>query len=263
MRPELFWAYQDTFEALGIPGFGFFSRPHLLWLAGLLAGIIVFSAVYCRVGERARDDMRKGLALFLILFEIFKQCVVALTGAPGSLNLPIEICSFAEYTILADAFWPKNRILKPFLAFAYLPAAFLALLLPATVNYPATSFYAVHLFVLHAAIVAYIAARYAAGELRPRYAGLWLTVLGILLLILPVRRLDRGLGVNYMFLVYHEDNPVLKLVWDLSGGTGGVSYVFGLSVLVILVFHVMYGIFVLLRLVSDRKNRRSRMPGVL
>ncbi len=70
------------------------------------------------------------MALFLIFFEIFKQCVVGLTGAPALVTMPLELCSFAEYTILADAMWPKNRILKQLLVFAFLPARFHGTFIP-------------------------------------------------------------------------------------------------------------------------------------
>ncbi len=157
--------------------------------------IAVYAFRYCRSAENSRNNMRGRMALFLILFEIFKQCVVGLTGAPALGTLPLEICSFAEYTILADAFWPKNRLFKQLMAFAFLPASLMALAFPTVTAYPPVSFFAIHQFVLHAGIAAYIIAQYTAGEIRPRYAGLWLSVLVIGVLAVPMYLLDLKFGL--------------------------------------------------------------------
>ncbi len=47
---------------------------------------------------------------------------------------------------------------------------------------------------------------------------------------------------NFVFLMDHGDNPALKFIWDLSGGTGGISYIIGLGLLVLAIFHIVYGI---------------------
>ncbi|MBQ6468468.1 MAG: YwaF family protein [Lachnospiraceae bacterium] len=193
-----------------------FSAPHLIWLFLMALLITVFAVRYCRRTENGRDNMRKRMALFLILFELFKQCVAGLTRAPAAGTLPLEICSFAEYTILADAFWPKNRILKQLMAFAFLPAAIMALSFPTVTAYPPVSFFAIHQFVLHAGIAAYIIARYAAGEILPRYFGLWTSVLMIGVPSVPIYLLNLIFGTNFMFLTNHSNNPVLKLLWNLS-----------------------------------------------
>ncbi len=65
-----------------------------------------------------RDNRLKGMALFLILFEISKQCVSQPVGVPAGQYLPLELCSFAEYAILIDAFCPRNRFGEQLLAFA-------------------------------------------------------------------------------------------------------------------------------------------------
>lgn len=179
MSWELFWAYKDSVEELGGKGFSVFSLPHLLWLLLCLSGIICVAFNYRRCESHGRDNMRKSIALFLILFEIAKQCIGALTGAPSAKLLPLQICSFAEYAILIDAFWPHTRFTKQLLAFAFLPSAIIALLLPTVTAYPPLNFYAIHLFILHATIASYIIARYSAGEIKPRYSGLWLTLLVI------------------------------------------------------------------------------------
>ncbi len=254
MSSELFWHYQDyaSSKALGI-GFSLFSLPHVLWLACIAAGIAVFTAAYCWGGERRRDNLRKSMALFLILFEIFKQCACPFTCVPNGMFLPLEICSFAEYAILADALWPRNRFLGLPLALVFLPAAFMALMAPTCTVYPPISFYAIHQFILHAGIIAYIVARYAADEIRFRYVGVWKSLLFVAVMITPIYVLDLTLQRNHMFLVFHENNPVLRLVWDLTGGSGGFPYLAGLTVLVTVVMHAAFAVLVLVKRIPRRK----------
>ena len=194
------------------------------------------------------------MALFLILFEFGKQCVVGLTGAPAAVHLPLHICSFAEFAILIDAFWPNNRLFKPVLCYAFLPAASMALLFPTVTAYPPISFYAIHQFVLHAAIIAYIIARYAGGDMRMNYAGVWISLGMILAIALPVYFIDKAFDRNYMFLLRHSNNPALKFIWNLSGGGGGFAYILGLALLVLLMFHFVFGLFTLIQKLRDRQK---------
>lgn len=254
MIQNLFWADKEKLVAAGVEGFNTFSFPHLIWLTILIAGIALYTVVYRKGGERLRGNMRKSLAIFMILWEIGKQCVVSLTGASPAVHLPLHICSFAEYAILADALWPENRFLKPVLCYAFLPAGIMAMLLPTATAYPPVSFYAIHHFLLHAGIVAYILARYVAREARMNYKGVWVTMLSIIALIVPVYFIDRAFDQNYIFLMDHSDNPALKIVWDLSGGKGGFLYIIGLSVLVLIVFHVVYAVFALVQRAERRKK---------
>ena len=252
---EIFWAYKETLAEHGIKGFSIFSLTHIIWIAILVSAIIAYSLAYKRGDEKRRDNLRKGAAVFLILFELLKLSVIALTGAPIKNFVPLEICSFAEYAILFDAMWPGNKILKPILFFEFYPAAVIAILLPTATAYPGYNFFAIHQFLFHGAIVAYIAARCAAGDIRYRYSGLWLTVGAIVITMIPVYISDKSFGTNHMFLTYHSNNPALKMIWNLSGGEGGIPYVIGLAIFVILVIHVWYGGWLLAGLIAKRKKK--------
>ncbi len=254
MHLELFWVHKDFFSDAA--GFSVFSTPHLLWLAFLAVLTAGYAVCYRRSGEIGQDNLRKMMALFLILFDIFKMCVMALTSAPIRQHLPLELCSLSEYTILMDALWPESRLPKQLMAFAFLPAAVMALVFPTVTAYPPISFYAIHQFLFHAGIVAYVIARYAAGEIRPNYAGLWLSVLVIGILSVPVYLLNLRFDTNYMFLMAHKGNPVLKLLWNLSGGQGGLRYVFALVLFISLVLHIVFGIYTLI----GRSGKTKRSP---
>ncbi len=168
---------------------------------------------------------------------------------------PLHVCSFAEYTILIDALWPDIRLPRQLLAFPFLSSSVIALLVPTVTAYPPLNFYAIHQFVMHGMITAYIVARYAGGEIWPRYAGLWQSVLVLALLAVLTYPLNLAFGTNFMFLVMHSDNPALKLIWNLTGGNGGLPYLLGLAVLIIIVFHLMYALYAALDKRSGKKKR--------
>ena len=75
---------------------------------------------------------------------------------------------------------------------------------------------------------------------------------------IPLYFIDRAFDVNYVFLMDHDNNPALKLIWDLSGGTGGIFYILGLGVLGLIVLHVMYGIFAAVKAFGKRPARKAR-----
>ncbi|MCR5061060.1 MAG: YwaF family protein [Saccharofermentans sp.] len=210
---EIFWAYKTILTEHGIEGFSIFSLTHIVWLVILTASIIVYGLTYKRGDEKRRDNLRKGAAVFLILFEILKLSEIALTDVPVKNFVPLEICSFAEY--------------------------------------------AIHQFLFHGAIVAYIAARCAAGDINRRYSGLWLTVLTIVITLFPVYCLDKTFGTNHMFLTYHSNNPALKMIWNLTGGEGGIPYVIGLAGFVVLVMHIWYAGWLIADLISKKKKNRG------
>lgn len=257
MTKGCFWMHKDVYVAAGGKGYSFFSPPHLIWLAVLFAGIALFVCAYRKAQDKGRDNIRKATALFLILFEIAKQCIVGLTGGPVAIHLPLHICSFAEYAILIDALWPENRFFKPILCYAFLPSAFMALVFPTTTAYHPLGFFVIHHFTLHACIVAYILARYSAGEIRIGYKGIWATALAISVLIVPIYFIDAASDQNFVFLMRHSNNPALKLIWDLSGGSGGLPYIIGLFILTLIVYHVVYGILAAIEALKKRAPRRE------
>ena len=241
---ELFWIQELKLAERGLDvGFGTFSIVHFLWLAFIAVLAAAYIFLYRRGGEDRRDNMRKIMGVFLILFEITKQIVMALTGVPVNEYLPLEICSFAEYSILIDAMWPKGRFLKQPLAYLFLPSAVMALSFPTVVVYPAINFYTIHQFLMHAGIMIYVLARISTGEIRPAYIGIWTSMAKLLVLVVPVYLIDLTFEKNFMFLTFHQNNPVLKMLWDVSGGSGGLIYIAGITVFILLVLHIVYLIY--------------------
>ena len=258
MRLDLFWRHKSMLDAEGLDvGFGMFSVGHFIWFFLMTAGIAAFVLFYRRGDERRRGDMRKTMALFIILFEIFKQCVMALTGAPIERNLPLHVCSFAEYAMLADAMWPDERFLRQGFLFLFLPAAVMAVTFPTVTGYPAVNFYTIHQFVLHAGMAAYIIARYACGEFVPTYRGVWISLAQFLPIGFLIYLIDFGFDKNYMFLSSPSGNTMLTALWNISGGSGGVPYFASLILFTIVIQHVFYGIYRLIGAISSRCAKKA------
>ena len=76
------------------------------------------------------------------------------------------------------------------------------------------------------------------------------------ILTVPVYFLNLKFGTNYMFLMAHKGNPVLKMLWNLSGGQGGLPYVFALVVFICFVLHIVFGIYTVIGW-SGKAKRRS------
>ena len=254
MNWDLFWVHGLEIERQGIEtGFGTFSAVHLLWLAFLAVFNVLYIFAYLKCSERGRGNMRKALALFLIFNEISKQCIMALTGVPVQNYLPLEICSLAEYCILIDAMWPTEHFLKQPLAYIFLPSAFMALAFPTVTVYPPLSYYTIHQFVMHGCIAMYILAGIGTREIRPTYVGIWTSMAKLLVPVALIYPVNVHFDKNFMFLAYHENNVMLKVLWNLSGGKGGIPYIAALIVFILLVLHVVYLIYRLTGRTNDKK----------
>ena len=227
-------------------GYGQFSGTHLL----LLGICIVFVAAYCiayfRCGTKARNDMRTAVAISLLVSEVIKMGVIYFTRQGFSEYLPCEICSFAAYSIAVDAFLPGNDFLLELMVVMFLPAAIMALIFPTTTRLPVLNFFTFHQYFFHSLIIAYILGRFFAGETSMTYPGLWKSIFAILCLVSVMYAVDRIFKRNFMFLVYNENNPLLKKISDTCGD--GFRYTLGLICFAVVAVHIFYGIFKLLEI---------------
>ena len=248
-----FWIFVPS-DGSGSEGFSLFSITHIIWLVVLFLGIALYTIAYRNSDEKTRDNMRKIMALFLLLYELAKQSVNSFLEIPNGIYLPFEICSLAEYCIMLDALWPGSQLRKQLMAYGFLPAAFMALMMPTVTLYPPISFYTIHQFVMHAGIVAYIVAQYSAGEIQLKYKGIWQSIFVLSILIIPVYYINYITHQNYMYLMHFDGNPVIEMFWNLSGGRGGLLYVLALVLMVAIVMHIMYGIFFALGKIKGDKT---------
>ncbi|MBR0474631.1 MAG: hypothetical protein IJJ19_06475, partial [Erysipelotrichaceae bacterium] len=98
-----FWTHKDNIpEGLG---YGQFSFLHFAWLILTAALITGFVLVYGRADAAARITLLRSVGIILIAIDILKMIIISRSDVVFSDYLPLELCSFAAYFIVADSFW--------------------------------------------------------------------------------------------------------------------------------------------------------------
>ena len=198
-----------------------------------------------------------GLIIRTLRPEIGRQPVA--TSSPSGCSggfIPLHLCSVAGLAVLMYALWPRQNWLGQLLAYAFVPAAFMAVVFPSTTMYPWLNFYCIHTFVFHGLILAFFAWLFMSGEVVPDYRGLWLGFLFMVLFGIPIYFLDSAFQVNYMYLGNCTDVSILAKLWDrIVPHYGRPGFAVALGVIMLIDLHVFYAIYRLLRM--KRRFRRT------
>ena len=191
--------------------------------------------------------IRTILAITLLLTDVIKYSVIIITHGDLWNYLPLEICSLAEYYILFDSLQKANTFVTEMLLIVFLPAAIMALIFPTTVTLPLCNFFTWHQFAYHGLIVAYVLARFFAGEISMTYKGVWLSILTTFIIAMIVYVIDRKNNTNFMFMIHDQDNAMLKKITSVCGT--GTRYTAGLIFTCIIGIHVSYFLFKILEMI--------------
>ena len=236
---DYFWTHRDNIpEGLG---FGQFTLYHFIWLAAVTLLIVLTAVGYKKSNREGRIRIRRVIAAILAISEVFKLIMVVRDGVDVTQYLPLEICSFAAYAIILDSIWPDTNFFAEMLLILFLPAATMALLFPTVTPLPAINFFTIHQFVFHGLIAAYVVSRFSSGEIKLDYSGVWKSIGKILIVATIVYIIDITFNRTYMFLTDPYGNPVLDMIWNMTGG--GIRYIIGLSAFIIVVVHIFFLIF--------------------
>lgn len=249
-------------------GFALYSPGHLIWLAVILLAAVLISSMYLHKGgagkkklltnaiaypenerlcESGRRNMRRFFAIMIVLSEIYRDSVLYFTGFFNVEHLPFHLCGLAIFAIVIDAFWENQTLTRQMIAFAFMPGAVAALLFCNWTMYPFLNFMSIHSFVFHGWILFYLVMRYRAGEIKPTYKGMWMTILIVLVISGPMFLFNRTFGTNFMFLNEASEGSPLIPIWNLLyPDYGYVGYVGGFAALVVIVLHIVWVIYTLL-----------------
>ncbi|MBQ1401438.1 MAG: YwaF family protein [Firmicutes bacterium] len=250
MSFDNFWLYTEKAVAEHTNvGFDLYSKGHLIWLLIIAIGIAIMMPVYLKSSHARQAKIKKVFALILLISEIIKDIIIVVIGAPLDAYLPLHLCGYAIFFLLADAFLPKQKITGQLIAYAFGPGALAALLFCSWTVLPLFwNFMTIHSFLFHGVIVCYLLMRLANGEIRPDYKGLWISVLTMGLLAVPAYLVDMKTGYNYMFIYEVQRNSPLEIAWEIFGTRfGKPGYVVGAILLVAIIFHVLYLIYGIFR----------------
>lgn len=253
-----FWTNTAEIEEKGLEiGFSLYGPGHLLWLTAIVITVILVSEKYKHMNETAKARTRKLFGIGLVLMEVYRDTVLAVTGNFRPEYLPLHLCSYAIFGIFADSFRSKGTITRQFCAYAFLPGAVAALLFCNWTEYPFWNYMCIHSFVIHGSIACYVIMRYRCGEIRPSYTGLWQTLLALGVLIPPVFAFNRAFDTNFMFLNGASAGSPLVPLWNWFGEPFGYpGYLLSIVVLAVVVFHILWLAYALAE--QRRKKREKR-----
>ena len=239
---EHFWDHNETVQD-GM-GYGQFTPAHLILVAISIVFIAAVVLAYKRSDEKRKILIRRIIGIGIIVIEVFKYSSYPIIGVNLSEYLPLEICSFAGYSILIDCLLVNSHFFSDLLMLMFLPGAIMPLIFPTTTILPAINYYTFHQFLFHSLIIAYVLMRFFCGELKPTYKGLWKSVPKILVLAGVIYIIDVVFDRNFMFLRRTFGNFLLNIIEGITGP--GVPYTLGLLVLVMIVLHIFFVIFKIL-----------------
>ena len=243
-----FWLHRDQIYAQELSvGFKVFSAGHLIWLLGIALFCYLSARFYRNRDAKGRDKMRKVCGFTIVILEYAKIIVLGLFEVRMPEFVPLHLCSAAGLAVLAYAMWPHGKGLGQVFAYAFFPAAILAVVFPSTTMYPWLNFYCLHTFVIHGLIMAFFVWLFLCGEIVPDYKGLWQGLGFMALFSVPIYFLDGIFHVNYMFIGTRSDVGILAALWDrIVPAYGRPAFVAVMALIMIVVCHVFYGIYSLL-----------------
>ena len=234
-----FWTQTDKIpEGLG---YGQFTKKHFIWIAVVAVFVTVIVLTYQQSDLAKRIFLLRTIGASLIIIDILKLIMIKFSGGDVYEYLPLEVCSFAAYSIVCDSIWIGNSIFPIMLLTLFMPAAFMAVLFPTTSTLPAINFYTIHQFLYHGLIIAYVGARFVCKEIPLDYPGVWKSIFYVIMLASVIYVIDKIFHKDFMFLVDDYDNPLLKVITKVTGG--GFAYTVGLVLFCIFMIHVFYIVF--------------------
>ena len=236
---KYFWTHKDNIpEGLG---YGQFTLKHFLWLAVSAVFVTAYVFLYRQADPAGKLFILRAAAGSLIFIDIIKMILIWFSDVDFFEYLPLELCSFAAYSTVCDSIWIGNTFFPQMLVTLFLPAAIMAVFFPTTSTLPAINFYSIHQFLYHDLIIAYVTARFVCGEIPLTYAGVWLSIMKIIILAAVIYAIDTVFDRNFMFLRDTYGNPLLEAIRKITGD--GIAYTGGLVCFCIAVIHVFFALF--------------------
>ena len=240
-----FWLHKDLVNDNN-NGYGQFSKKHFLLLFISILFIFFYCVYYINADAAHKILSLRIIAAILMIIEVIKFTVMAITKVNVLNNLPLEICSFGAYFIVIDSILLNNHIVLQMLLTLFLPAAIMAILFPTSTALPAINFFTFHQFLYHDLIIAYVVARFINGDIIVRYAYVWPAILRLVMIAFVVYIIDCVFDKNFMFLRGSYGNFMLDIIKKKTGG--GIRYTIGLVAFSIFMTHIFFVIFKLISL---------------
>jgi len=240
-----FW---DTVETIpeGV-GFSHYDGVHVAWIVGLIAVCVAGSLLYRRSGQLGRRNMRRCIAVLLLLDEAWKLFGLISFGNFLADYLPLHLCSVNIFLIACHCVRP-GKGLDNFLYTVCIPGALAAMLFPTWTALPPANFMHLHSFTVHILLVLYPVALTAGGDIKPDIRELPKS-LGILVVLAAIAWvINTVLGTNFFFLDHADPGNPLYLFEQAFG-----SHLLGFPVIILGVLLVMHAPWLLYRRMRKAK----------
>ena len=230
--------FLETIETIE-PGHGFshFSAYHFLWLAILIVFVAALSAVYRKKDAATRAKWRRGIAVAILLDEVWKMFWLTVGGTYTLDYLPLHLCSI-NIIIIAVHAWKPGKTLDNYLYAICVPAALAAMLFPTWTSLPTLNFMHLHSFTVHILLIAYPVVLTVAGDIRPDLRQLPKSLLFTVCMAVPIYVFNLLFDTNFMFLMYAEEGNPLLIFEQLLG-----HHLLGVPVLGAVFIGLMYAVY--------------------
>lgn len=203
--------FLDTTETIGTGhGFPRFGKQHLGWLAAFAVVTVFFCKRYQTFDQRRRRRWRRTAAALLLLNEAFKTVLLLFRGNYRPKYLPLHLCSVNIFLVAIHA-WKPFKMVGNFLYLVCIPGAVAALLFPIWSTLPVWNFMYLHSFTIHIQLAMYPIVLTANGDIRPRVRDFFKSFLLLAGMAIPISRVNRRLGTNFLFLSEAEEGT--PLMW--------------------------------------------------
>jgi len=233
------------------PGSGFqlYGHVHILFLVGIVIGIILLTFLYYNATDQLRLTILRVTAAVIVLSEAVRQAsfLILLPAYPIS-QLPLQLCGLSEFIEIIHCIKP-NKTTGEILYSLCLPGAVAALLFPDWTMYPVHSYQLIQSFVVHGLHIAFVIMPLVGSDIRPSAKNLWRPVLFLAVVLPPLYFLNKAWNTNFFFLNAGSQGSPLDLLIRLMGNPG---FLIGYAGILAVVWFLMYLPFVFI----DKRRRR-------
>ena len=226
-------------EYTGAP-FVLFGTAHLIGLALVALANVALFYVRDHAGEKARRNIRYGLAALLVVNEMAWHLWNWATGQwTVQTMLPLHLCSVLVW-LSAYMLVTKNRTIYEFAYLLGIAGALQALLTPDAGIYGFPHFRFFQVILSHGAIVTAALYMTIVEGFRPTWASVRRVLVGSYLYMLNVWVINDLLGSNYLFIAHKPETASLLDV--LPAWPGYIPIIIALGVSFILLFYLPFAI---------------------
>jgi hypothetical integral membrane protein (TIGR02206 family) len=229
-----FFTYRTEIpEGLGWEHFG---PVHLTYLIVFALGAIAMILAYRRGSDRRRRRILVGYAVIVVVLEVVKDSICALSGVWEPGLFPLHLCGMTIILIVIHTIH-ATKTTGEILYSLSLPGAIAALLFSDWNMYPVANFFCQQSFFIHFFEFTFPLLLIGSGELRPRFTRLWRVALFLLIVVPPIYIFNHAYGTNFFFLNEAAADSPLSFLQNLMGNPG---YIVGFIGLLLAVWVVMY-----------------------